>query len=132
MTLAPFVVTAFIGAAAPASVPLPSPEAVAGWLRWEDGRICRDMIDACLDGNGDALFELPVYKVSNLNCRRMPQERAACSFTSEEYGRTASTKHCTAMFKQRRLDNGNPDWEFDYRPREGRLRLSPTPILTCN
>jgi hypothetical protein len=123
------------GAAAGAGsgrAPLPSAEAVAGWLRWNEGRLCRDLIDACLDEMGNALFELPEYKVSNLKCRRVPEKRAACSFTSEEYGRSGSLKHCTATFKPRRLDNGKTDWELDYYPRRRRLELSPSPILTCN
>ena len=134
MNLAPALAMAFIGAApaiAAARGPLPSAEQVAGWLVWEDGRLCRDLIDACLDENGNGPYDSRQYSVSNLKCRARPQGRAECSFTSLVDGQTAPPQHCTATFKRRRLDNGELDWEFAYRPLE-RARLSSAPILKCN
>ena len=118
---------------APARLPLPSPEDVAGSLHWESGRFCRDMIDACLDEEGNSLFDLPEYEVSKLKCRRMPEKRADCSFTSvrKSGNQITARESCEATFSEFRDAYGNRAWQFARNKRE-RYRLSSSPILTCN
>ena len=136
MTLAPLLAVALIGTAAagaqPGGAPMLSAEEVAGWLHWESGRMCRDLIDACLDGDGNEIVPLPEYEVSNLKCRPMPEETLDCSFTAVmTNAQTPSPSHCTATFRQVRGTTGEVRWMFALHPRE-RLRLSPDPILKCN
>jgi hypothetical protein len=137
VTLAPLFLTLLVGGgvsgSAPARLPLPSPEDVAGGLHWESGRFCRDMIDACLDENGNGLFDLPEYEVSNLKCRRMPEERADCSFISvrKSGNQIAARESCEATFSEFRDVYGKRGWHFARHKRE-RPSLSSAPILTCN
>jgi hypothetical protein len=91
------------------------------------------MIDACLDDNGEAQFDLPEYEVLNLKCRRMPEAKAYCSFTSvRKIGDQIGTgERCEATFYEFRDVYGNRGWHFARHRRE-RPSLSSAPILTCN
>ena len=137
MTLAPLLLSFLVGGGASGSasghLALPSPEDVAGVLHWESGRLCRDLIDACLDENGDSMVQLPEYEVSNLKCRRMPEERATCSFASarKDGDRITARESCKATFTELRDAYGNRGWQFARHKLE-RPRLSSAPILTCN
>jgi hypothetical protein len=110
----------------------PSARDIAGALHWQSGRTCRDLIDACVDENGNALVQLPEYIVSKLRCRPLWRERATCSFVSQIEGEKPSRQYCTATLERRRLAYGDVIWEFASSRRSGRPRLSPDPILTCN
>jgi hypothetical protein len=118
---------------AAARAPMPSPEYVAGLLEYESMRWCRDLIDYCLDENGNANVAIPSFEVSGLKCRPMPESRAACSFASvrKSGDQITARERCTATFIGFRDQFGKPGWHFARRPSD-RRRLSPDPVLTCH
>ena len=136
MNPAPLLIPAIVAAAAPAGVgraPLPSPEYMAGLLEEESTRWCRDLIDYCVDENGNATVSTASFTVSALKCRRVPEAKAACSFVSarNNRGQPASREHCTATLSEHRDPYGAVGWQFARRPWH-RESLSPNPVLACN
>ena len=131
--LFPVLVAAAAPGGAAARAPLPSPEDVAGLLEHESMRWCRDLIDYCVDENGNANVAIPSFEVSGLKCRAMPEARAECAFASvrKSGDQITARERCTATFSEFRDHYGTRGWQFARRPWE-RPRLSSDPILTCN
>jgi len=83
-----------------AAIPELSSADVERSLQWESGRTCRDLIDACLDEQGNDLYPTPEFSVSELQCRRLAEDRARCTFLSAmRYGpEVVRRSRCTATF----------------------------------
>jgi hypothetical protein len=78
----------------------PTSEQVEAMLYYNAGQVCRDLIDACLDEEGNSLIAFPDFHVSQLACDAAVAGRKRCVFQSEQrYGeRIARRERCTAWF----------------------------------
>jgi hypothetical protein len=93
----------------------PEQSDVEGALHWQAGSLCRTLIDACLDENGNEINPLPEFTVSALNCRPAAGRRATCSFTSaRRFGRNSAEagERCTGTFLRQDDDGGESSWTF--------------------
>ena len=98
-----------------AAEPVPSRADVEGALVWEDGRVCRNLIDACLDEDGNDLYATHEYTVSALECRPGADLRATCSFTSvRRFGPDSAEpgERCTGTLLRHDHDGGETSWSF--------------------
>jgi hypothetical protein len=105
---------------------------VEGALQWESGRVCRNLIDHCLDENGNDIFATPEFAVSALQCRPAADRRATCSFTSvRRSGRNSAepSERCTGTLLRHDDDDGETSWTF-FVP-DPRRRPN-TALLGCN
>ena len=113
----------------------PQPSDVEGRLHWHAGSVCRSLIDACLDSEGNEINPLPEFKVSNLECRFAANRSSVCSFTSVKtfgLGDVRPAEHCAATFvRNRSTHHPQLSWDFAYHPR-GRRSFARSPVLTCN
>jgi hypothetical protein len=134
VTVAPLIALGLLAGAATAAAGrgrLPSAGDVAGALTRETLRSCRDLIDACVDENGNSTVPVPEFTVSELKCRPVSRQRAACSFVSELRAENPYRERCTATLQYRLGAYSDIIWEFAALPSNGRRRLSPDPILEC-
>jgi hypothetical protein len=105
---------------------------VEGALHWQAGSLCRTLIDACLDANGNDINPLPEFTVSALDCRPVVDRRAACSFTSVSHfgpGNARPSERCTGTLERRDGDDGETSWTF-FVPDPRRRPYSA--LLRCN
>jgi len=105
---------------------------VKGALHWQAGSLCRTLIDACLDENGNDINPLPEFTVSALDCRPGAGRRATCSFTSMRgFGpnRIEPSERCTGTLVRRDGDGGEASWTF-FVPDPRRRPYSA--LLRCN
>ena len=88
---------------------------VEGALHWQEGSLCRMLIDACHDGQGNEINPLPEFTVSGLECRPAADRRATCSFTSVRHfgpGNPRPSERCTGTLERRDHDRGVTTWNF--------------------
>ena len=88
---------------------------VEGALHWQAGAICRMLIDACLDEQGNEINPLPEFTVSALDCRPAADRRATCSFTSvSHFGprNALPAERCTGTLQRRDHESGETSWTF--------------------
>ena len=88
---------------------------VEGALHWQAGSVCRLLIDACLDGDGNEINPLPEFAVSALDCRPAADRRATCSFTSVRHFGPRNAlpgQRCTGTLERRDHDSGVTTWNF--------------------
>ena len=115
-------------AAAPTPA-LPSRASVEGALHWQEGSLCRLLIDDCVDGEGNEISPLPQFTVSALDCRPAAARRATCSFTAARHygpGDVRPSERCTGTLQSNDLDG---TWRFVVpNPR----RQPHTAMLSCN
>jgi hypothetical protein len=107
----------------------PDASDVESALVWESGRPCRNLIDACIDDEGNSLFQEPEYSVSRLHCRPLADQRSDCSFKSVESnsGRRAPRRSCQGILISYEDGVGRQGWTFALDPKRHHA-----PILQCN
>lgn len=98
---------------------------VEGALVWEANRWCRDLIDACLDDNGNPLYAEPEYRVSRLRCRPLVDQHLACSFNSiESFGdRVGRRRSCEGVLATSEAAYGGQFWIFVRDPKRNASTL---------
>ena len=103
------------------------PEArdVEGALVTEAGRWCRNLIDACLDENGNSLFAEPDFRVSRLRCQPLVDQRSACSFDSTEIRgeRVHPRRSCEGILATSQGTYGDQHWVLVHNPRRNASTL---------
>ncbi|HEX8481732.1 MAG TPA: hypothetical protein VF650_07515 [Allosphingosinicella sp.] len=112
----------------------PEPADVEGLLYWQSGSVCRTLIDACLDSDGNEIHPIPEFKVSELKCRLAAISSSVCSFIAVKTfgpGDIRPPERCTATFRRDRSSRPGLTWDFAYHPQE-RPSFERSPILTCN
>jgi hypothetical protein len=122
------------GAAAGTAAPSVPARANVEWaLEWENMRWCRDLIDACLDENGNSTVPEQRWEVSHLRCRPAAPAKATCSFRSLRTTAfpTEPAKRCMATFRLVGRDDENRSWQVDLRAAEGR-RIPSIAVMACN
>jgi len=105
---------------------------VEGALHWQYGSLCRSLIDACLDGEGNEINPSPEFTVSALECRPVAVRRATCSFTSVKSfgpGNARPDERCTGTLERRDHDSGDTTWTFSIPDPRRRPIVA---LLSCN
>jgi len=88
---------------------------VEGALHWQAGSLCRSLIDACLDEDGNEISPLPEFAVTALDCRSAAARRATCSFASVRNfgpGESRPSERCTGTLERRDHEGGETNWTF--------------------
>lgn len=110
----------------------PERDGVERALYWQYGSICRSLIDACIDQDGNEIYPAPEFTVSALECRPAADRRATCSFTSvRSFGsRNAQPgERCTGTLVRRDHDSGETTWSFLV---PDPMRRPNAALLSCN
>ena len=92
----------------------PDEEDVEEALRQEGNRFCVSLIDACLDEEGNALYQEIEVEVSDLRCSPRGERRVACTFSAARDNGPQETCFGTLAAVD---DAAERDWSFMINPR---------------